>query len=100
MDRLDYGVRGTGSVTAAQGLQRHDLYVTVIRDAGDSIGAPDRSDGTGGVSAVAVFLSNKYLAVAGIKVPAVNIIHVTVSVIVDSVTGDFTGVRHMALENS
>ena len=45
------------------------------------------------MGAVAVFFADKDLAVAGIEVPAVNIVHVTVSVVVNSITRNFSGIR-------
>ncbi len=90
---VDQGRRQTGATAAAavvQPLDRHDLCSRGDADDADGVIA-DRRDRAGHVRPVAVAVER--VVVVAREVPAVDVIHEAIAVVVEAVAGDFRRMR-------
>ena len=88
-DGVQYGLGVAFSLVAAQSLQDHDFYILVVRDADHSAVAPARADGARGVGSMSVVRAGVERIVSVIEIPAMHVVHIAVSVIVDAIVRDF-----------
>ena len=93
LDCLNHRVFLTETVVGSKHLDRHDLHILIIRDSRNSVFSTASRDRSCTVSPVIVLFSYIDLIRVDEKIPAVHVIHISISIVVDSVSRNLPLVR-------